>query len=172
MTIVPVDVNSVHDKLLTNFVGGTAADVIHDEAADIAELHSQQGYLANLSPLISKRFKASIPQSLWDTVNFGRNRVTASRSSCRRTTSSRTWTSSSRRASRRRPRRPVDVDAVPRREAAHELEPLRRLLGPPLADDGDPDDVAQLRRQYFLEGGKWNRWRPLDEQASSGTSTT
>jgi ABC-type glycerol-3-phosphate transport system substrate-binding protein len=75
VTIVPVDVNSVHDKLLTNFVGGTAADVIHDEAADIAGF-TQQGYLANLSPLISKRFKASIPQSLWDTVNFGRNRVT------------------------------------------------------------------------------------------------
>jgi len=75
VTIVPVDVNSVHDKLLTNFVGGSAADVIHDEAADIAGF-TQQGYLANLSPLISKRFKASIPQPLWDTVNFGRNRVT------------------------------------------------------------------------------------------------
>src|SRR5262245_10669964 len=33
--ILPVDVNSVHDKLLTTFVGGTAADVVHDEAADI-----------------------------------------------------------------------------------------------------------------------------------------
>jgi len=75
VTIVPVDVNSVHVKLLTNFVGGSAADVIHDEAADIAGF-TQQGYLANLSPLISKRFKASIPQPLWDTVNFGRNRVT------------------------------------------------------------------------------------------------
>jgi multiple sugar transport system substrate-binding protein len=75
VTIVPVDVNSVHDKLLTNFVGGTAADVIHDEAADIAGF-TQQGYLANLSPLMSKRFKASIPQTLWDTVNFGRNRIT------------------------------------------------------------------------------------------------
>ena len=75
VSIVPVDVNSVHDKLLTNFVGGTAADVIHDEAADIAGF-TQQGYLASLSPLISKQFKASIPQSLWDTVNFGRNRIT------------------------------------------------------------------------------------------------
>src|SRR5688572_22559206 len=73
--IVPVDVNSVHDKLLTNFVGGTAADVIHDEAADIGGF-TQQGYLANLSPLISKQFKASIPQSLWNTVNFGRGKVT------------------------------------------------------------------------------------------------
>jgi ABC-type glycerol-3-phosphate transport system substrate-binding protein len=49
--IVPVDVNSVHDKLLTNFVGGTAADIIHDEAADIAGF-TQQGYLANLRPLL------------------------------------------------------------------------------------------------------------------------
>ena len=79
VSIVPVDVNSVHDKLLTNFVGGTAADVIHDEAADIGGF-TQQGYLTNLSPLISKRFKASIPQSLWNTVNFGRARSPASRS--------------------------------------------------------------------------------------------
>jgi len=48
--IVEVDPNSVHDKLLTSFVGGTAADVIHDEAADIAGF-TQQGYLANLTPL-------------------------------------------------------------------------------------------------------------------------
>ena len=75
VSIVPVDVNSVHDKLLTNFVGRTAADVIHDEAADIGGF-TQQGYLTNLSPLISKRFKASIPASLWNTVNFGRNKIT------------------------------------------------------------------------------------------------
>ena len=49
--ILPVDVNSVHDKLLTSFVGGTAADIVHDEAADIAGF-TQQGYLANLTPLI------------------------------------------------------------------------------------------------------------------------
>jgi multiple sugar transport system substrate-binding protein len=68
--IVPVDVNSVHDKLLTSFVGGTAADIVHDEAADIAGF-TQQGYLANLTPLISKSLKAEIPQSVWDTTNFG-----------------------------------------------------------------------------------------------------
>ena len=68
--IVPVDVNSVHDKLLTSFVGGTAADIIHDEAADIAGF-TQQGYLANLTPLIPKTLKASIPKELWATVNFG-----------------------------------------------------------------------------------------------------
>jgi ABC-type glycerol-3-phosphate transport system substrate-binding protein len=68
--IVPVDVNSVHDKLLTSFVGGTSADVVHDEAADIAGF-TQQGYLANLTPLIPKALKAEIPQSVWDTTNFG-----------------------------------------------------------------------------------------------------
>ena len=68
--IVPVDVNSVHDKLLTSFVGGTAADIIHDEAADIAGF-TQQGYLANLTPLIPKTLKKSIPKSIWDSVNFG-----------------------------------------------------------------------------------------------------
>jgi multiple sugar transport system substrate-binding protein len=68
--IVPVDVNSVHDKLLTSFVGGTAADIVHDEAADIPGF-TQQGYLANLTPLIPKDLKAEIPKSVWDTVNFG-----------------------------------------------------------------------------------------------------
>ena len=68
--IVPVDVNSVHDKLLTSFVGGTAADIIHDEAADIAGF-TQQGYLANLTPLLPKALKQSIPKDLWATTNFG-----------------------------------------------------------------------------------------------------
>jgi multiple sugar transport system substrate-binding protein len=68
--IVSIDPNSVHDKLLTNFVGGTAADIIHDEAADIAGF-TEQGYLANLRPLLPKSLKSSIPQRLWNTVNFG-----------------------------------------------------------------------------------------------------
>lgn len=71
VSIVPVDVNSVHDKLLTSFVGGTAADIIHDEAADIAGF-TAQGYLANLTPLIPKSLRASIPKQLWDTVNYSR----------------------------------------------------------------------------------------------------
>jgi ABC-type glycerol-3-phosphate transport system substrate-binding protein len=68
--IVPVDVNSVHDKLLTSFVGGNAADVIHDEAADIAGF-TQQGYLANLTPLLPRSLKKEIPKSVWDSTNFG-----------------------------------------------------------------------------------------------------
>ena len=70
VSIVPVDVNAVHDKLLTSFVGGTASDIIHDEAADIPGFF-QQGYLANLSPLLPKSLKNSIPKSVWDTTNYG-----------------------------------------------------------------------------------------------------
>jgi ABC-type glycerol-3-phosphate transport system substrate-binding protein len=71
VSIVPVDVNSVHDKLLTSFVGGTASDVVQDEAADIPSF-TQGGYLANLNSLIPSSLKSSIPASLWSTVNFGR----------------------------------------------------------------------------------------------------
>jgi len=70
VSIVPVDVNSVHDKLLTSFVGGSAADIVHDEAADIPSF-TQQGYLANLTPLIPKDLKAEIPKSVWASVDFG-----------------------------------------------------------------------------------------------------
>jgi ABC-type glycerol-3-phosphate transport system substrate-binding protein len=71
VSIIPVDVNSVHDKLLTSFVGGTAGDIVHDEAADIPSF-TQAGYLANLNSLIPSSLKSSIPASLWSTVNFGR----------------------------------------------------------------------------------------------------
>lgn len=69
--IVSVDPNSVHDKLLTGFIGGTAADIIHDEAADIAGF-TEQGYLANLTPLLPKSLKSSIPKEIWATTNYGR----------------------------------------------------------------------------------------------------
>src|SRR5207249_6379816 len=58
--IVTVDVNSVHDKLLTTFQGGTAADIVHDESADIGGF-SGQGFLADLTPLIPGDLKADIP---------------------------------------------------------------------------------------------------------------
>jgi ABC-type glycerol-3-phosphate transport system substrate-binding protein len=70
VSIVPVDVNSVHDKLLTTFVGGTASDIVHDEAADLAGF-TQQGYLANLNPLLPKELKSSIPKGVWDSVRYG-----------------------------------------------------------------------------------------------------
>ena len=42
-----MDPDTVHDKLVTEFSSGTAPDIIHDEAADIAGF-ANQGYLADL----------------------------------------------------------------------------------------------------------------------------
>jgi multiple sugar transport system substrate-binding protein len=72
--IVTVDVNSVHDKLLTTFQGGTAADIIHDESADIGGF-AGQGFLADLTPLVPGDLKADIPQGIWDTVTFNKKIV-------------------------------------------------------------------------------------------------
>ncbi|GAA1956610.1 extracellular solute-binding protein [Catenulispora subtropica] len=67
---IPVDANSVHDKLVTQFSSHTAPDIIHDEAADIAGF-AQQGYLAKLDGLLPADLKSGIPQGVWDsaTVN-------------------------------------------------------------------------------------------------------
>jgi multiple sugar transport system substrate-binding protein len=65
------DWSSVHDQLLTSFVGGNAPDIIHDEAADIAGF-TQQGYLADLTKLRSPALTASIPQNIWDSVTFNK----------------------------------------------------------------------------------------------------
>ena len=60
--------DGVHDQLVTQFEGGTAPDIIHDEAADISGF-IQQGYLADLSGNIPADVKSSVPQGVWDTVS-------------------------------------------------------------------------------------------------------
>ncbi len=62
-----VDAGSVHDKLVTQFAGNSAPDIIHDEAADIASF-SRQGYLADLTPLLPADLKAAVPDSVWKSV--------------------------------------------------------------------------------------------------------
>ncbi len=64
-----VDPNSVHDKLVTQFAGNSAPDVIHDEAADIAGF-TRQGYLADLGPLLPAELKSDIPESVWKSVTL------------------------------------------------------------------------------------------------------
>lgn len=63
------DPNSVHDKLVTQFAGNQAPDIIHDEAADIAGF-SQQGYLADLTSLVPSELKSDVPESVWKSVTF------------------------------------------------------------------------------------------------------
>ncbi len=72
---IQIDPNTVHDYIVTNFAGGTAPDIIHDEAADIAGF-TQQGYIANIRSLIPPALKSSISQRVWDSVTFGR-KITA-----------------------------------------------------------------------------------------------
>ena len=64
-----VDPDSVHDKLVTQFAGNSAPDIIHDEAADIAGF-SRQGYLADLTSLIPADLKSDVPASVWKSVTF------------------------------------------------------------------------------------------------------
>jgi ABC-type glycerol-3-phosphate transport system substrate-binding protein len=66
---IPVDAGSVHDKLVTQFAGGSAPDVIHDEAADLVGF-ANQGYLADMTKLIPADLKSAIPQGIWDSVTF------------------------------------------------------------------------------------------------------
>jgi multiple sugar transport system substrate-binding protein len=61
------DWNSVHDQLLTSFEGGDAPDIFQYESASIGEF-AKQGYLADLSGLLSDGFKSEISQGIWDTV--------------------------------------------------------------------------------------------------------
>lgn len=60
--------DSVHDQLVTQFAGGTAPDIIQDDAADISGFISQ-GYLADLTGNLSSSVKNSVPQGSWDTVS-------------------------------------------------------------------------------------------------------
>ncbi|MET7638927.1 extracellular solute-binding protein [Streptomyces sp. NPDC005438] len=61
--------DTVHDQLLTSFEGGSAPDVIHDEAGDLTDF-AHGGYLADLGPLLPERLRANIPQRTWDTASF------------------------------------------------------------------------------------------------------
>jgi len=62
--------DSVHDQLVTQFQGGSAPDIIHDESADIAGF-AKQGYLADLGPMLSAATKSTLSPSITGTVTVG-----------------------------------------------------------------------------------------------------
>lgn len=74
--LVQVDPNSVHDKLVTQFQGNTAPDIIHDEAADLGGF-AKQGFLADLSPMLSTNLKNDVPKGIWESVTFNNKIVAA-----------------------------------------------------------------------------------------------
>lgn len=64
-----IDAESVHDKLVTQFAGEQAPDIIHDESADIAGF-SRQNYLADLGQLIPADLKSDVPDTVWQSVTY------------------------------------------------------------------------------------------------------
>ncbi|MEJ3659008.1 extracellular solute-binding protein [Actinomycetes bacterium KLBMP 9759] len=68
--------DAVHDQLVTQFQGGTAPDVIHDESADISGF-ARQGYLADLGPHIPAATRSAVPQGVWDAVTVEGKTVAA-----------------------------------------------------------------------------------------------
>ena len=65
--IVPAAWDGVYDKLVTQFNGGSAPDVIHFEAAGIRPF-AVDVYLADLSDYISDDLRSGISEGVWESV--------------------------------------------------------------------------------------------------------
>ncbi|MGF0116947.1 ABC transporter substrate-binding protein [Promicromonospora sp. Marseille-Q5078] len=65
--IVPTGWDGVYDKLITQFNGGAAPDIIHYESASIVPF-ARDGYLADLSEYMSDERRADIPEGVLDSV--------------------------------------------------------------------------------------------------------
>ena len=68
--------DNVHDQLVTQFAGGTAPDVIHDESADMTGF-AQGGYLADLSQTMDPAVKSSISPGVLDSVTVDNKLIAA-----------------------------------------------------------------------------------------------
>jgi ABC-type glycerol-3-phosphate transport system substrate-binding protein len=68
--------DNVHDQLVTQFQGGTAPDIIHDESADIMGF-AQQGYLADLSSSLSADTKKQVSKDVWKSVTTPDGKIVA-----------------------------------------------------------------------------------------------
>lgn len=67
VTIVPAGWDGVYDKLVTQFAGGAAPDIIHYEAGSVIPF-ALDGYLADLTPYISEDLKADVGDGVWESV--------------------------------------------------------------------------------------------------------
>ena len=68
--------DNVHDQLVTQFQGGTAPDIIHDESSDIMGF-AEQGYLADIGKYLSQDVKDAVSKDVWDTVTTADGKVVA-----------------------------------------------------------------------------------------------
>ncbi|MCM3658784.1 extracellular solute-binding protein [Agromyces mediolanus] len=69
VTVLQSNYDDVHDQLVTQFQSNTPADLIYNEASDLAGF-AHQGYLADLSPLLSEELREDIPEKYWDIVTI------------------------------------------------------------------------------------------------------
>lgn len=65
--IVQAGWDGAFDKLITQFTGGTAPDIIHFEASSIVSFGTD-GYLADLTDLIDDDLKSDISDGIWESV--------------------------------------------------------------------------------------------------------
>ncbi|MFC7583920.1 ABC transporter substrate-binding protein [Nonomuraea antimicrobica] len=69
VTYVQGSWDNVNDQLVTQFAGGTAPDVIHNDSPALSGF-AADGYLLDLKDKLPAELKGDIPQSAWDTVTF------------------------------------------------------------------------------------------------------
>ncbi|MGW4793636.1 ABC transporter substrate-binding protein, partial [Nonomuraea sp. NPDC004297] len=69
VTYVQGSWDNVNDQLVTQFAGGTAPDVIHNDSPALSGFASD-GYLLDLKDKVPAELKGDIPQAAWDTVTF------------------------------------------------------------------------------------------------------
>lgn len=67
--IVQAGWDGTYDKLITQFTGGTAPDIIHFEASSLVSF-AADGYLADLTDLVDDDLKSDISQGIWDSVTY------------------------------------------------------------------------------------------------------
>ncbi|HWR84519.1 MAG TPA: sugar ABC transporter substrate-binding protein [Rhodoglobus sp.] len=65
--IVQAGWDGAYDKLITQFTGGTAPDIIHFEASSIVPF-ARDGYLADLSDSIDEEFRDGVSEGIWESV--------------------------------------------------------------------------------------------------------
>ncbi|MEU4514456.1 sugar ABC transporter substrate-binding protein [Nonomuraea wenchangensis] len=69
VTYVQGSWDNVNDQLVTQFAGGTAPDVIHNDSPALSGF-AADGYLLDLKDKLPAELKGDIPQPAWDTVTF------------------------------------------------------------------------------------------------------
>ncbi|KRE76700.1 ABC transporter substrate-binding protein [Arthrobacter sp. Soil761] len=69
VNLVMTPIDSAYEKISTQMAGGTAPDILMDDAQDIRQ-YVNEGYIADLTPILSKDAMSSIDPGVLDTVKI------------------------------------------------------------------------------------------------------